>query len=302
MSAISSTYWHSPPLNCWRVFLLHLVQHLAYWVSFTVRKLLKLQSQEKQRTSQQRGNMSARADVPLLRWRPVPQSPKATEPNFCSVPWQLFFFFFLLLCLLAPVASFFFFLSWQGGLLGSFGTVQVPWSYQKSRSQPRPGYGGEEKEPGAAACSIQETGKVAPVTAVRLGFTHTAGGGEECRNKRAENAAAAVFKLERDETKTLHWLIDSQDTSGPAPLESKMMTHFCQCWKPFWLQSNHMPIFHHTSVAYMTYLVNAVQASWDVHTMLPQIVCVSVQGGLKTLIRKHRKKTCFVSRLWGEIS
>lgn len=169
---------HSPSLDCQRIFFPLSGPTSGLLGRFHFEKAAQASYAGKTRRSQQRGNVSARADVPPLRWRPIPQSPTATKPNaarchgsysssssssFCCVFWHLW------------QVSFSFLLGRKG-----FGLVRDRSGSMELSKEPqaaRPGYEGEEEEPGTAACSIQETGKVATVTAARLGFTHTAGGG-----------------------------------------------------------------------------------------------------------------------------
>lgn len=185
-------YGHSPPLEGFFLFVF-LVQHLAWRGAFTLRKPLMRRTQEKHRTSQQRGNVSARADAPPLRWRPIPQSPGATEPNTARCHGSYSFFFFLLLCFLAPEASFFSFSFLAGRTFGLVrdrsGSTEL--SKELQLADAREGRGRE----GARHCRPQHPENWQSGTSDRSetgAHTHC-WRREECRNKRTESIAAAVF-------------------------------------------------------------------------------------------------------------
>lgn len=111
----------------------------------------------------------------------VPTIPGGHRAKRCSLPWRLFFFFLLLLCFLAPCGKLGFFFSFflgREGFWARLGMFRFHGAIKEAAARPgqaSEGRGGEGEEPGAAARSIQETGKVAPVITARLGFTHTAG-------------------------------------------------------------------------------------------------------------------------------
>lgn len=144
----------------------------------------------------------------LLCVEAVPTIPGRRGAKRCSLPWRLFFFF-LLLCFLAPCGKFFVFLSWQRGLLGSFGTVQVPWSYQRSRSQAGERRGGEGKgRSGARHCRPQHPGNWQSGTSdhSETGF-HTHGWMNKnagTKEEKKKNTAAAIFNYRRMKPTTLH--------------------------------------------------------------------------------------------------
>lgn len=157
---------------------------------FHLRKPLLLRMQQKQRMSQQRGSVSARADVPPLRWRPIPQSPAATGPNaawchgsysssssFCCVFWHLW------------QVSFSFFLGRKG-----FGLVRDRSGSMKLSKEPQPGQGAEGKRR-SQALPPSASRKLANGISDRseTGFHKHCWRREEYRNERAENTAAAVF-------------------------------------------------------------------------------------------------------------
>lgn len=142
-----------------------------------------LRTQEKERTSQQRGNMSAKADVPPLCRRPITQSLTATEANaarchgsysssssFCCVFWHLW------------QVSFSFFLG-RKGFRARSGPFRFHGAIKGAAASTGQGGEGKRRRASTAASSIQKTGKVAPVTAARLSFTHSAGGGKNTGTK-----------------------------------------------------------------------------------------------------------------------
>lgn len=139
-------YGRPPPLAA--SFFLCLVQHLASWAALTWKKPLQSHPQEKERARrQQSGNVSARADVPTPCGgrshnprRPQSQMLLAAMAAILLLPSAVFFG--------ALRQVFFFFLSWHKGLLGSFGNIQVPLSYQRSRT--REGEGGQALPPKAS--------------------------------------------------------------------------------------------------------------------------------------------------------